>query len=41
MQFEFTALHGEIEDFTNMKQKFEQIGIFKINKYIFKMAQFL
>ena len=39
-QFEFTALHGAIHDFTNLEQEFEQIKIFKINNYIIKMAQF-
>ena len=38
MQPEFTALHGEIRGFLNSKQEFEQIRIFKINKYIIKMA---
>ena len=37
MQSEFTALQSAIHDLTNLKQKFEQTKIFKLNKYI-KMA---
>ena len=39
-QSEFTALHGAMHDFTNLKEKFEQKKIFKIINYIIKMAQF-
>ena len=38
MQFEFIALQGAIHDLTNLKQEFEQTRIFKLNKYIIKMA---
>ena len=36
MQSEFTALQGG--PYTNFKEEFEQTKIFKVNKYIFKMA---
>ena len=35
MQSEFTALQGTIHE----KQKFEQTRIFKLNKYLIKMAR--
>ena len=38
MKSEFTALQGAIHDFTNLKQEFKQTGIYKLNKYIIKMA---
>ena len=38
MQSEFTALQGAIHDFTDLKQEFEQTRIFKLNKYIMKIA---
>ena len=40
MQSEFTALQGapNIYDLTSLKQKFEQTKIFKLNKYIIKIA---
>ena len=34
MQSEFTTLQGAIHDFTNLKQEFEQIKIFKINEHM-------
>ena len=38
MQSEFTELQGAIHDLKNLKQEFEQTKIFKLNKYIIKMA---
>ena len=38
MQSKFTELHVTILDLTNLKQKFEQVRIFKLNKYKFKLA---
>ena len=35
-----TAFLGAIHDFTYLKQEFEQIRIFNINKYIFKIRKF-
>ena len=40
MQFEFTALQGVINDLKNLKQEFELTKVFKLNKYIIKMAYF-
>ena len=38
MQSEFTALQGEMHDLTNLKQEFEQLRIFQLNKYITKKS---
>ena len=38
MQSEFTALQGAINDLKNLKKEFEQTIIFKLNKYIIKLA---
>ena len=38
LQSELTALQGAIPDLTNLKQEFEQTKIFKLIKYIIKMA---
>ena len=38
MQSELTALHGEINDFTILKQEFEQIRNFKTDKFITKIT---
>ena len=38
MQPELTALEGAIHDLKNFKHEFEQTKIFKLNKYIIKMA---
>ena len=32
------CIQGTIHDFKNLKQEFEQTKIFKLNKYIIKMA---
>ena len=40
MQSELIALHGVIHYFVNLTHEFEQIRIFKIKKYIIKMAKF-
>ena len=38
MQSDFTALQGAIHDVKNLKKEFEQTKIFKLSKYIIKMA---
>ena len=38
MQSEFTALQGAIHHLKSLKQEFELTKIFKLNKYIIKMA---
>ena len=38
MKSEFTALQGKIHDLMNLKQEFEQTRIFKLIKYIIKIA---
>ena len=38
MQPEFTTLQGAIHNLKNFKQEFKQTKIFKLNKYIIKMA---
>ena len=40
MQSEFTALQGATHDLNlkNLKKQFEKTKIFKLNKYIIKMA---
>ena len=38
MQSEFTALQGATHNLKNLKQEFEQTKIFKLNKYIIKLA---
>ena len=41
MQSEFTALQGALHDLKNLKQEFELTKIFKLNKYISKLAYYV
>ena len=38
MQPVLTALQGAVYELTSLKQEFEQIRIFELDKYIIKMA---
>ena len=38
MQSNFTALQGVIHNLANLKQELEQTKLFKLNKYVNKMA---
>ena len=40
MQSGYTASHSAIHDFMNLKQEFEQMGVFKTNQNLIRMVQF-